>query len=294
MAKTMVFPVVKYGCESMTIKKAECWRIDVFKLWCWRTLLRVSWSARRSNQSILKEIYPEYSLEGLMLKLQYSEDPILWPCDVKSPLSISEAVNIRERPWYWEGLKARGEGDNRWVGWMASPTQWMWVWADSGRWWRTEKPGVLQSMGCQRVEHDWTITIRTPWYKNLQPLLEAVPSPHPASFNQYLAFLYFPFLLSSFVDSWGLCWLSRIWNILSPQNYAVGLKISPRVWSREPESGREGRPCCTLADQISLETVFGLQGDVGKWKQCQRRMTRRMTRQEWHIRTSWKNRRCLP
>lgn len=153
---------------------------------------------------------------------------------------------------------------------------------------------LLQSMGCQRVEHDWTITIRTPWYKNLQPLLEAVPSPHPASFNQYLAFLYFPFLLSSFVDSWGLCWLSRIWNILSPQNYAVGLKISPRVWSREPESGREGRPCCTLADQISLETVFGLQGDVGKWKQCQRRMTRRMTRQEWHIRTSWKNRRCLP
>ena len=169
MAKTMVFPVVMYGCESMTIKKAECWRIDVFKLWCWRTLLRVPWSARRSNQSILKEIYPEYSLEGLILKLQYSEDPILRPCDVKSPLSISEAVNIRKRPWYWEGLKARGEGDNRWVGWMASPTQWMWVWADSGRWWRTEKPGVLQSMGCQRVEHDWTITIRTPWYKNLQP-----------------------------------------------------------------------------------------------------------------------------
>ena len=67
----MVFPVVMYGCESWTIKKAECQRIDAFELWCWRRLLRVSWIARRSNQSILKEINPEYSLEGLMLKLQY-------------------------------------------------------------------------------------------------------------------------------------------------------------------------------------------------------------------------------
>ena len=67
----MVFPVVLYGCESWTIKKAECQRIDVFKLWCWRRVLRVPWTARRSNQSILKEINPEYSLEGQMLKLQY-------------------------------------------------------------------------------------------------------------------------------------------------------------------------------------------------------------------------------
>ena len=68
--KAMVFPVVMYGCESWTIKKAECQRIDTFKLWCWRKLLRVPWTARRSNQSILKEISPEYSLEGLMLKLK--------------------------------------------------------------------------------------------------------------------------------------------------------------------------------------------------------------------------------
>ena len=67
---TMVFPVVIYGCESWTVKKAECQRIDGFKLWCWRKLLRVPWTARRSNQSILKEISPEYSLEGLMLKLK--------------------------------------------------------------------------------------------------------------------------------------------------------------------------------------------------------------------------------
>ena len=70
LVKAMVFPVVKYGCESWTIKKAECRRIDAFELWCWRSLLRVPWTARRSNQSILKEISPEYSLEGLMLKLK--------------------------------------------------------------------------------------------------------------------------------------------------------------------------------------------------------------------------------
>ena len=74
LVKAMVFPVVMYGCESWTIKKSECWRIDAFELWCWRRLLRVPWTARRSNQSIVKEISPEYSLEGLMLKLnlQYS------------------------------------------------------------------------------------------------------------------------------------------------------------------------------------------------------------------------------
>ena len=71
LVKAMVFPVVMYGCENLIIRKAECQRIDAFELWCWRRLLRVSWSVRRSNQSILKEISPEYSLEGLMLKLQY-------------------------------------------------------------------------------------------------------------------------------------------------------------------------------------------------------------------------------
>ena len=70
LVKAMVFPVVMYGCDCWTIKKAECWRIDAFELWCWRKLLRVLWTARRSNQSILKEISPEYSLEGLMLKLK--------------------------------------------------------------------------------------------------------------------------------------------------------------------------------------------------------------------------------
>ena len=81
LVKAMVFPVVMYGCESWTIKKAECRRIDAFELWCWRRLLRVPWTARRSNQSIPKEISLEYSLEGLMLKLRL---PIIWPPDVKS------------------------------------------------------------------------------------------------------------------------------------------------------------------------------------------------------------------
>ena len=83
IVKAMIFPVVMYGCESWIIKKADCWRIDAFKLWCWKRLLRVSWTARRSNQLILKEINPEYSLEGLTAE---AEAPILWPTDAKSQL----------------------------------------------------------------------------------------------------------------------------------------------------------------------------------------------------------------
>ena len=110
------FPVVMYGCESWTIKKAEHWRIDAFELWCWRRLLRVPWTARRSNQSILKEIHPEYSLEGLMLKLNSN---ILATC--------YEELTHLKRPWCWERLKAGREGDDRgWDRWMTSPTS---VWA---------------------------------------------------------------------------------------------------------------------------------------------------------------------
>ena len=132
LVKAMVFPVVMYGCESWTIKKAECWRIDAFELWCWRRLLRVPWTARRSNQSILKEISPEYSLEGTDAE---AETPILWPPDAKNWL-------IGKRPWCWERLKAGWEGDDTgWDGLLASPTQWTWVWVSSGTWWWTGKPG---------------------------------------------------------------------------------------------------------------------------------------------------------
>ena len=142
----MFFPVVTHECESWTIKKAECcWRIDAFELWCWRRLLRVPWTARRSTQSILKKISPEYSLEGLMLKLklQYFGP---W----------CEELTRLKRPWCWERLKEGGEGDDReWDGWMASLTQWTWVWVNSGSWWWTGRPGVLQFMGSQRVGHEW-------------------------------------------------------------------------------------------------------------------------------------------
>ena len=117
LVKAMVLPAVMYGCESWTMKKAELWRIDALELWCWRRLLRVPWTAGRSNQFILKEISPEFD---------------------------------------WERLRAGGEGDNRgWDGWMALPTQWTCIWVNSGRWWWTGTPGVLQSMGSQRVGHDW-------------------------------------------------------------------------------------------------------------------------------------------
>ena len=145
LVKAMVFPVVIYGCESWTIKKAECQRIDAFELWCWRRLLRVPWTARRSNQSMLKEISPGCSLEGLMLKLkrQYFGH-LMWRADF-----------YWKRPWCWERLKAGVEGDDRgWDDWIASLTQWTWVWVNSGSWWWTRRPGVLQSMGSQRVRHD--------------------------------------------------------------------------------------------------------------------------------------------
>ena len=126
-------------------KKAEHQRIDTFELWYWRRLLRVPWTARRSNQSILKEISPGCSLEGLMLKLklQYFGH-------------LMRRVDSLKRLWCWEGLGAGGEGDDRgWDGWMASPTQWRRVWVNSRRWWWTGRPGVLWFMRSQRVRHHW-------------------------------------------------------------------------------------------------------------------------------------------
>ena len=141
----MVFPVVTYGCESWTVKKAECQRIDAFELWCWRRLLRVTWTARRSNQSILKEIHPGISLEGMMLS--WSSRTLATSC---------EGLTHWKRLWCWEGLGAGGEGDDRgWDGWMASRTRWTWVWVNSGRRWWTGRPGVLQFLGSQRVRQDW-------------------------------------------------------------------------------------------------------------------------------------------
>ena len=139
LVKAIVFPVAMYGCESWTIKKAERWRIETFELQCWRRLLRVPWTVRRSNQSILKDISPEYLLEGLMLKLKLH---IL--------TTWSEELIHCKRPWCWERLMAGGEGNDRgWDGWMASLTWWTRVWVNSVSWWWTGRPGVLWFMGSQ-------------------------------------------------------------------------------------------------------------------------------------------------
>ena len=141
--KAMAFPVVMYRCDSWTIKKAEYQRTDPFEPWYWRRLLRVPWTARRSNQSILREINPEYSLKGLMLKLQHFGH-LMWRTDsLEKTLMLGKTEGMRRRAW------------KGWDGWMASPFQWTWIWASSRSWWRTGKPGVLQSVGLQKVSHDW-------------------------------------------------------------------------------------------------------------------------------------------
>ena len=138
IVKAVLLSVVMYGCENRTIEKAECWRLEAFELWCWRRVLRVPWAARRSNESILKEINPECLLEGLMLKLklEFFGHPMKGPTHWK-------------RPWCWERLRAGGEGDDRgWDGWMASMG--MSLSKTPGVKWKTGKPGMLQSMGSFR------------------------------------------------------------------------------------------------------------------------------------------------
>ena len=141
----MVFPGVMYGCESWTIKKAECWRIDAFELWCWRRLLRVPWTARRSHQPILKEISPGCSLEGLMLKLnlQYFGH-LMWRADSLEKTLMLGGIGGRRR---------RGWQRMRWLDGITDSMDIVWV--NSGSWWWTGTPGVVWLMGSQRVRHDW-------------------------------------------------------------------------------------------------------------------------------------------
>ena len=145
LVKAMVFPVVMYECESWTEKQAECQRIDAFELWCWRRLLRVPWTARRSNQSILKEIRPGCSLEALMLKLKLQYFGHL----MRRIDSLEKTLMLG---WIG-GRRRRGRQRMRW--WMASLTWWTRVWVDSRSWWWTGRLGVLRLMGSQRVRHDW-------------------------------------------------------------------------------------------------------------------------------------------
>ena len=146
LVKAMVFPVVMYGCESWTIKKAEHWRIDAFELWCLRRLLRVPWTVRRSNQSFLK---------GISLTIHWKDWCWSWSSNILATWCV-ELTHLKG-PWCWERLKAGEEGDNRgWDGWMASLTRWTWVWASSGSWWWTGSLACCYLWG--RKESD-----RTEW-----------------------------------------------------------------------------------------------------------------------------------
>ena len=179
-----------YGCESWTVKKAEHRRIDACKLCCWRRLLWVPWTARRSNQSILKGISLEYSLEGLMLKLklQYFGQ------------YFGKELTHWKRAWCWEGLKTGGKGDDRgWDGWMASLIQWTWIWTSSRSWWWTRKPGMLQSMGWQsQTWLNWSEEMSTKPCLSLHP--RSPPRPHPTTLD---ATYLLPFLLWLLCPGWG-------------------------------------------------------------------------------------------
>ena len=165
---------------------------------CWRILLRVPWTARRSNQSILREISPEYSLEGLMLK------------DSNTLATWCKELTHWQRPWCWERLKVGGKGDDRgWDGWMASPAQWTWVWISSGSWWWTGKPGVLQSMGLQKVRHDWVTELNSAEKWSLKKILTEGCGP------------WFPFLAF-----WAFASLKE--ELHSPLNTLTVAWVSPR------------------------------------------------------------------
>ena len=141
----MVFSVVMYGCESWTVKKAEPPKIDALEVWCWRRLLRVPWTARRSNQFILKEISPGYSLEGLMLKLklQYFGH-------------LMQRVDSLEKTLMLGGIGGRRRRRRQRMRWLDGITDSMvWVWVNSRSLWWIGRPGELRFIGSQRVGHDW-------------------------------------------------------------------------------------------------------------------------------------------
>ena len=161
LVKAVVFPVVLYGCERWTIKKAEHQRIDAFELWCWRRL---------ESPLDCKEIQPVHSKGNQSWILIGGTD-----AEAEAPNTLAtwcEEGTHQNRPWYWERLKAGGEGDNTGRnGWMTSPAQWTSVLASSGRWWKTAKPGVLQSMGLQRVGNNWA----TEQQQQITPFNQAAP-----------------------------------------------------------------------------------------------------------------------
>ena len=180
-----------YGCESWTIKKPEHRRIDAFEQWCWRRLLRVPWTARRSNQSIWKSV----------LNIHWKD--WCWSWNSNTLATWCEELTHLKRPWCWERLKARGEGDHRgWDGWMISPAQQTWACVGSGSWWWTGKPGMLRSMGSQRVGHNWATDwteLKAKWWSKQW-------------FPQVIHFLFLcPILLFQHPSRSQLRWVSEKW-----------------------------------------------------------------------------------
>ena len=144
LVKAMAFPVVMYGWESWTVKKAEHQRIDAFELWCWRRLLRVPWTTRRSNQSILKEISSEYSLEGLMLKLKLQYfGHLMWRTDSFEKNPMMGKIEGKRRRGHQKMTWLDGRGWNGWMAWI----RWTWIWASSGSWRWTGKPACCSLWG---------------------------------------------------------------------------------------------------------------------------------------------------
>ena len=156
LVKGKVFPVVMYGCERKalwTIKKAKHWKIDAFELWCWGRLLRdlglQGDSASPFWRSVLGVHWKDWC----------------WSWNPNTLATWCGELTHLKTPWWWERLRAGGEGDDRgWDGWMASLTQWIWVWVYSGSWWWTGRSGMLRFMGLQRVGHDWTTALN--WHRD--------------------------------------------------------------------------------------------------------------------------------
>ena len=189
-----------YQCESWTVEKAERRRIDAFKLWCWRRLLRVPWTARRSNQSILKEISPEYSMEGRMLKLklQYFGHLVQRTDWLEKTLMLGKIEGGRRREWQR-------------MRWLDGITWWTWVCVGSGSWWWTGRPGVLQSMELQRVGHGWATELN--WTELLYNIVVVFSILNELLESKFTLFIK---MKPSKLGSWMK--IINFWNFFSPRN----------------------------------------------------------------------------